>query len=213
MNKNTVIIFDFDGTIANTMEHVKDIFNEIAGEFNFRRIEEAEWEKAREIKTKDIFKKIGISFFKLPKILKRVGEIVSKKIEKLRPIDGIKKALEELKNEGYVLGILTSAEEKNVITFLKNNQIDFFDFIYSSRDIFGKARKMGRLLKKENLKKEQVIYVGDETRDIEAAKKTGIKSIAVTWGFNSKELLLKENPNFLVANPSELFDLFKTGKL
>jgi HAD superfamily hydrolase (TIGR01549 family) len=213
MNKNRVIIFDFDGTIANTMEHVKDIFNEIAVEFNFRKIEESEWKKTKEIKTKDIFKKIGVSFFKLPKILKRVGEIVSKKIEKFRPIDGIKEALGWLNGEGYVLGILTSAEEKNVIAFLKNNHIDFFDFVYSSRDIFGKARKMEKLLKKENLKKERVVYVGDETRDIEAAKKTGVRSVAVTWGFNSKELLLRENPNFLVANPSELLDLFKTEKL
>jgi phosphoglycolate phosphatase len=213
MGKNIFIIFDFDGTIANTMEHVKDIFNEIAAEFNFKKIEKGEWEKSRGIKIKDISKKMGVSLFRLPKILKRAGEIVSKKIKKFRPIDGIKEVLAELNKDGYILGILTSAEERNVKDFLKNNGLDFFDFIYSSRDIFGKAGKMKKLLKKENLKPEKVIYVGDETRDIEAAKKTGVKSIAVAWGFNSKDLLLRENPDFLVEKPGELLGLLKNWKI
>jgi len=208
MEKNIVIIFDFDGTIANTMEHVRDIFNELAKEFNFRKIEEDEWEKSRELRTKDVFKKSGISLFKIPKILKRIGEIVSRKIEKFRPINGVKEALVCLKKEGYALGILTSSEEKNVRAFLKNNEMDFFNFVYSSRDIFGKARKMKKLLKKENIDPKTVFYVGDETRDIEAAKKSGVKSVAVSWGFNSKRILEEEKPDFLIDDPNKLVALF-----
>ena len=44
----------------------------------------------------------------------------------------------------------------------------------------------------------------DEVRDIEAARKSGIKSVAVTWGYNSKDALLKENPDFLINSPDEL---------
>ena len=52
--------------------------------------------------------------------------------------------------------------------------------------------------------KNHVFYVCDEVRDIEAARKSGIKSIAVTWGYNTKGALIKENPDFLVNSPDEL---------
>ncbi len=54
---------------------------------------------------------------------------------------------------------------------------------------------------------EEVIYVGDETRDIEAAKKINSKVIAVSWGFNTKEALARHNPDFLIHQPSELLDV------
>jgi phosphoglycolate phosphatase-like HAD superfamily hydrolase len=49
--------------------------------------------------------------------------------------------------------------------------------------------------------------VCDEVRDIEAAKKSGIKSIAVAWGYNTKDALIKENPDFLVNSPDELINI------
>jgi len=52
-----------------------------------------------------------------------------------------------------------------------------------------------------------VFYVCDEVRDIEAARKSGISSIAVTWGYNTKDALIKENPDFLANTPDELRDI------
>ena len=59
-------------------------------------------------------------------------------------------------------------------------------------------------MKINKLTPEEVIYVGDETRDIEASKTIPIKVIAVSWGFNSAEALAKQNPDFLIQKPSEL---------
>jgi phosphoglycolate phosphatase-like HAD superfamily hydrolase len=50
----------------------------------------------------------------------------------------------------------------------------------------------------------KVFYIGDETRDIEAAKKAGIKSIAVTWGYNTKAILDNSNPDFLCESTDAL---------
>ena len=54
------------------------------------------------------------------------------------------------------------------------------------------------------LKNKEIVYVADETRDIEAAKKAKVRIISVTWGFNSREILKKQNPDFLVDRPEEI---------
>ena len=85
----------------------------------------------------------------------------------------------------------------------------FFDFIYSGVTIFGKTTIINNALKQNNLSSQQVIYVGDETRDIEASKKANIKVIAVAWGFNSHEVLAKQNPDFLIHQPMELLQVIQ----
>lgn len=112
-----------------------------------------------------------------------------------------------LKKTHHPLGILSSNNKTNIVKFLKNYRIDFFDFIYSEKNLFGKSRAIDNLLKKQDLKPQEIIYVGDEIRDIEAAKKSKIKVVAVTWGFNTKAILEKMKPDFLVENPDELLKI------
>jgi phosphoglycolate phosphatase len=60
------------------------------------------------------------------------------------------------------------------------------------------------MCKKHQIHHSEVIYVGDEDRDIIAAKKAKIKNIAVSWGYNSKNKLRQLNPDFLVNSPKEM---------
>ena len=110
-----------------------------------------------------------------------------------------------LKNTGFNLGILSSNSKINVCKFLENNNLDnIFDFIYSSRHLFGKDKTLLRLLKKRNIPKKNAVYVGDETRDIEAAKKAGISIVSVSWGFNSRKTLEALQPDQIAGSPGEL---------
>jgi phosphoglycolate phosphatase-like HAD superfamily hydrolase len=134
-------------------------------------------------------------------------------IQKLNPILGIKEALTHLKDEGNSLGILTSNSEENVSVFLsKHGMEDLFSFIYSGTSLFGKHKVIRKFMKQNYLTPEDVIYVGDETRDIEASKKIHVKVIAVTWGFNSKEALVKHKPDFLIHQPNELSEVMRIIK-
>ena len=54
-----------------------------------------------------------------------------------------------------------------------------------------------------NLDSANTYYVGDETRDIEAAKTAGVKSIAVTYGMNTKDVLQKSEPDII----TDVFDI------
>ncbi|WP_066379969.1 MULTISPECIES: HAD-IA family hydrolase [unclassified Anabaena] len=205
-----VIIFDFDGTIADTVDALVSIANRLAVDFGYVQITPEELKLLRNLSSREIIKYSGISVFKIPFLVKKVKTELKNKIQELKPIPGMKEALEELQIHGYKLGIITSNSQDNVTAFLKSHQLDsYFEFIYSGVTIFGKTTIINNVLKQKQIKTQFVIYVGDETRDIEASKKAKIKVIAVTWGFNSPEILAKQNPDFLIHQPSELLPVIK----
>lgn len=206
-----VIIFDFDGTIADTVDALVVIANRLAVEFGFIQITPEELALLRNLTAREIIKYSGISLFRIPFLVKKVKSELKNKIHEFKPIPGIQEALIELQNQGYRLGIITSNSQENVTEFLKINHLDsLFEFIYSGVTIFGKTTIINNVLRQKQLKLQDVIYVGDETRDVEASKKANIKVIAVTWGFNSPEALAKEKPNFLIDQPSELLGVLRT---
>ena len=202
------IIFDFDGTIADTVDALVCIANRLAQEFGYIPIAGDELAMLKNLSSREIIKYSGISIFKIPFLVKKVKAELKNKIPELKPIPGIREALILLKSEGNRLGIITSNSQENVTEFLQINELDnLFEFIYSGITIFGKTTIINNVLKQQQIKPEAVIYVGDETRDIEASKKARIKVIAVTWGFNSPEILARQNPDFLIHKPSELLEI------
>jgi len=55
----------------------------------------------------------------------------------------------------------------------------------------------------------EVAYVGDEVRDVEAAREVGVTSIAVSWGYAERAALTALEPSYLVNEPLELEVLFR----
>ncbi|ABA21846.1 HAD-superfamily hydrolase, subfamily IA, variant 1 [Trichormus variabilis ATCC 29413] len=208
-----VIIFDFDGTIADTVDALVSIANRLAVEFGYVQITPEQLTLLRNFSSREIIKYSGVSLIKIPFLVKKVKSELKNKIHELKPIPGIKEALLELKEHDYKLGIITSNSRENVTNFLSINELDsLFDFIYSGVTIFGKTTIINNVLRQKQFKPQAVIYVGDETRDIEASKKANIKVIAVTWGFNSPEILAKQNPDFLIHQPRELLEVIKNSQ-
>ncbi len=203
-----MIIFDFDGTIADTVDALVLIANRLAVEFGYIPITQDELSILKNLTSREIIKYSGISLFKIPFLVKKVKSELKAKIPDLKPIPGIDEALMELKSQGHQLGIITSNSKDNVMEFLKRNNLEeLFDFVYSGVTIFGKTTIINNVLKQKHIKTQDVMYVGDETRDVEASKKAHIKVIAVTWGFNSQEILAEQKPDFLIHHPKDLLQV------
>jgi phosphoglycolate phosphatase len=199
------IIFDFDGTIVDTLELAFKIYNDIAPQFGCNLVERGNKEALRAKKPQDFLKKYGVSTLKLPFLVLKMRAEISKRISEVELVTGMKPVLHEIKDAGYDLGIVTSNSSDNVKTFLKNNRLDgVFDFIFSNKHVFGKHTTLLRLLKTKNIQSRNAVYIGDETRDIEAAKAAGIPIVAVTWGFNSREILATLLPDGIANAPGEL---------
>ena len=206
-----VILFDFDGTIADTYQAIVDISNQLSTEFGYKAINQDEQLLIKNLSSREIVKLSEISVFKLPFLVRRVRTELSKEIADLKPIPGIKPVLFELKKHGYILGIVTSNNEENVNIFLAKNKLDnLFSYIYSGTAIFGKHRVLKQVIKERSINKADVIYVGDETRDVRSARKSHIPIAAVSWGFNAAEILAEHQPDYLVASPSELLTAIAT---
>ena len=95
-----------------------------------------------------------------------------------------------------------------MVSFLKNHELEqFFEFIYAGTTLFGKHKVIKKLLKEKQLLPHEVMYIGDETRDINSAKKSRVQCVGVTWGFNSSQALAKQEPDFLIHNPYELMTI------
>lgn len=199
-----VVIFDFDGTIANTLDSIINIMNELSDEFGFRKIKDEDVQYLRGKRPRDILKYLGISLFKLPFVIRKVRREINSQIAHLSPSVDLLPVLKLLKENDCQIGVVTTNIEENVRTFLHANNLDQLDFFYTAKKIFGKDKTISKIIKEMRLDPSNVYFVGDEVRDIEAGKKARIKTIAVSWGYNTKEALVKETPDYLIDSPDEL---------
>lgn len=201
----STIIFDFDGTIADTVEMAVEIYNRIAGEYHCRTIDRHDRDLLRKGRPQYFIKKYGITPIKLITILLRIRKEMNGLISRARPIGTIVCAIRTLADSGYRLGIISSNGPDNVAAFLSANGLEgLFDFIETSKHLFGKDRVIKKLLRKRKLFPEWTIYVGDETRDIEAARKSRISVAAVTWGYQDRSILEAARPDLLVDDTEAL---------
>ena len=200
-----VVIFDFDGTISNTLESIINIMNELADEFGFQKIKEDDVQYLRGKRPKEILKHLGISLFKLPFVVRKARREINSHIATLSTSVDLLPILKILKENGCQMGILTTNTKENVRAFLDaNNLSDSFDFIYTASKVFGKDRTISKIIKDKKLVRSNIYFVGDEVRDMQAGKKAGITTVAVSWGYNTKTALLKENPDYVIDSPLEL---------
>lgn len=204
LNNTKVFIFDFDGTICDSFMAALSAINDQAEAFNYRKVQLSDCEKMRDWTVQEVLKSVGISNLKLPFVVRKIRKELNKEMGSLRPFKEMREALFALREKGYGIGVLTSNSEENVLQFSKKNNLEVFDFIYSGSSIFGKDRLIKKLLKKLDISVKNAIYVGDEMRDIAAARAVGIPIVAVTWGFNSRKILETLHPDYLIDSVCEL---------
>jgi phosphoglycolate phosphatase len=204
-----LVLFDFDGTLADTFDEALAILNRLAGEFGFRELLPGEIAGARDLSTKGLMKLLGIPRMKLPRIAARGTEEMSRTIDTIQPCEGVPELVRGLWAAGHRLGVLTSNSEENVLAFLGNHGLDVFEFVKSSSKLLGKGAVLRRLMRDEGLGPRQILFIGDETRDIEAAHETGVHMAAVTWGYNSRKALEACAPDHVFDTPGEVGGLLE----
>ena len=200
-------VFDFDGTIANSIEVVVKTFNVLAKKYGFQPVKPEQYSMLQKMSIPKKLKVLNIPYYKVLSI-KSIGTEFKKKyaefLDEIDLIDGMQETCSKLQQMGYRLSILSSNSKENIVHFLKRHQMDVFDHIYSSEGLFGKQHTLNKFSKQIGVSKADIIYVGDELRDIEACKKSNVRIISVTWGMDSPELLLSANPDFIVRDPEDL---------
>jgi len=203
-NKYQYIIFDFDGTIIDSYDTMIKIFNQMARDLSIEPLSKQELAHFRDMEPREVLKALGIPLIKLPSYLFNLRKEYIKQISTLHCIPGIEEILRTL-SANYHFSIITSNDKEAVSEFLKRHKIrELFNPIYSAKNIFRKHSVIKKLMKERQLTPMTTIYIGDEVRDIEASKKAGIDIISVSWGLNSRKILAKHNPTYIIDKPEEL---------
>jgi len=200
-----MIIFDFDGTISNSVDIVYKVYEKLSKEYGFKRFTHEEIHELKMLSIHERLKKHKVSIFQLPRLARKTRRIVSELIDETYPFDGMKELLFLLKEEGFMISIVSSNSKKNIKSFSKHHDLIEFDYIYGKASFFGKERLISKLMKK--VKNTHFVYVGDELRDIVSAKEVPIDIVSVTWGFDDITLLEAESPNYIANSVEELKDL------
>jgi phosphoglycolate phosphatase len=198
------LIFDFDGTLADTLEETRKIYNRMAPDYGLREVAQDEMDQLRNFSLNDLLDHLEIPKRRVPALLTRGTSMMRSNINALGLIPGMDSLLPELRKRVRSFGVLTSNAPANVDLFLRNHGLrEHFDFISSTSKLTGKAKHLKAIQKTFSLRSEQMLYIGDEIRDIRASKKAGIPIAAVTWGFNTAAALAAERPEHLINTPEE----------
>lgn len=199
-------IFDFDGTLADSGAL---IFQNMAQSVGISDM--PSFHELRRYSAQDLLKRLNISKLELPKLIYKVHKNYKLFLPQVPLFQGMKESLGILHTRGARLFLCTSNSVENVRDFLEMHQLNpLFEDILGTMALLGKARGIRSTMKKFRLESAETVYVGDETRDIEAARKAGVYAASVVWGYNERELLLQYKPDFIVENSAELLRLLET---
>jgi len=206
MKDYKTIIFDFDGTLADSLRVMLRAYASLSQGFHLKDVSEQDIQKIRNMAPFELFRFIHLPLYKLPIFLLQARGKYKEFLSDIRPFPSIPFVLMELQKQ-FSLHVLTSNEQSVVLQFLQDNDMNCFESITSEPNIFGKDRSLRKVLKELKANPESTLYIGDEVRDIEACRKVGVPICSVTWGLNAKEILMKHKPNHIIDQPEELLTL------
>ena len=203
------ILFDFDGTLAETMMLIHTVFNQLSAVYGYRHLPESEIDAARHMSIREFIDFVEMPHWKVPLVAIHARRLMHREMHEMNPPEGLVDVLTRIHNSGkYCMDILTSNRKKNVLKFLSEHAMGWFDDVHCTRSILSKARRVEKYIRQNRLDPEKLYYVGATSVDVESARHTGARTVAVSWGLNTREALARCSPDHLVDHPDELLAIF-----
>jgi len=206
MNKYKLVIFDFDGTLADTFPFFLSVINSLAEKHDFKKVDEAKIEGLRTKGIKEMLKDSGLTMWKLPNVAKDFMSLMSTNLNTINMFEGLPISLKNLHEKGMLLAVVSSNSKENICGVLGSEISSLISYFECGVSIFGKHSKLKKILKKSCVSPDEIIYIGDEIRDIEAARETGISFGAVSWGYTEVSTLKACKPDLILNKTEDVFD-------
>jgi phosphoglycolate phosphatase len=197
-------IFDLDGTLADSFAWVVRHVNGVADRYRFRRVTAHDVEALRRFGTREVMAQLQVARWKVPLISRHVRRLKSKHTHDIALFPGVSAMLRGLRDAGVRLALVSSDSEDNVRRLLGNENVALFCHFDCGASLFGKAAKFRRVMRLAGAEAAHTIAIGDELRDMEAARAAGIAFGAVTWGYAAPEALRAGTPDLVFERVEDI---------
>ncbi len=182
-------IFDFDGTLADSFGWFARTLRTLAPRYRLRPLDDAGWDALRGLDARTILRRLGLSWWTLPRMTREVRRRMRADIDGIARFDGIDALFAALDTAGVRIAIVTSNSEANVRAVLGPALCARVAALECDVALFGKPRRLQRAMRRVGVPPAQTVYIGDELRDAEAARRAGIGFVAVGWGYTHADAL------------------------
>ncbi len=199
--RSKIFIFDFDGTIIDSIDDIVYILSKYIPNLTRDKLRQMLIGVYIRYSVFDLLKMIYTEIHIMLHI-RDVLRNIDQDTDKLALIPNIENVLSDLHRNGVRLFLVSSNFTNNIQDYLISKNLDFFERVEGIGRIFGKARYIKAIAKAYS--GSDIYYIGDEIRDVLAARRAGVKSVAVTWGLNTKDDFQYVKPDYIINQPSDL---------
>lgn len=207
-SESRVVIFDFDGTLADVIPMLREIYAQMAIRRGYPVIDDPTFRKLQNGSLKDAMRFIGVKPWQLPGVMNEGRKLFYKKRKEVKLFDGVVQLIKELDGAGWKIYILSSNSPTTIRSVMRREGIEHGVTVLKRPPLFGKAASIKKLVRKYRLDPNNVFMVGDEVRDIDAANIAGVNGVAVVWGLQTELMLKKARPYEVIKTVDALRKLF-----
>lgn len=195
---------DFDGTLADTAHILQKIYNETAHKKGWPTMSTNDYKRLRKGSLREALTWAGVHPWQLPLLLYQGRRRFLSEIDEVEIFTGMEKLARELKNSGWDVYVLSMNSNKAVSRVLAKNNLSNTVHVLPRASIIGKHYNLKRFLRRYKYPKQNVWMIGDEVRDIEAAKRAGVKILSTTWGLQDESVLKQAGPDGISRTPDDI---------
>ncbi|MGB9991671.1 HAD-IA family hydrolase [Pseudoduganella rhizocola] len=203
MSRYQLLIFDFDGTLADSFPFFLDVFDTLADAHGFRRLERDRLDVLRHYDLRQMMQYVGLPRWKLLPVGVHFRSLMAQNISRIQLFGGMREFLRAAAAKGVQLGIVSSNSEENVRMVL-GEDAGLFRYYECGAALFGKRRRLRHVLRRSGVAPDKVLCLGDEVRDIEAAHGAGLDFGAVAWGYTAPQALQARAPRHVFATIADM---------
>jgi phosphoglycolate phosphatase len=202
--KYRLIVFDFDGTLADSFPFLVSVGNTLADRFAFRRIQDDEIATLRTYDARRLMRHVGLPLWKVPLLTASFRELMAESIQRIPLVQGIDDLLPVLRERGLMLAIVSSNSDENVRRVLGPRNEALVSYFECGAAVLGKRARLRKVVRRSGVARHEILCIGDETRDIDAARAEGMSAAAVTWGYAAPSALVARSPVEVFTSPAEI---------
>ena len=209
------VIFDLDGTLLNSLIDIAESVNYVLRKYNLPQHKFDDYKYMIGNGVEVLVKKAlpdNISKEDFEKYYKEISEVYREnQMNKTHPYDGIKDMLQGLKDKGVKINILSNKPD-NFTQEVVKHYFPEFEFAVIRGALPDVPKKPApdavySIVEQNGIDKQDFLYVGDTSTDMQTAKNAGLTAVGVLWGYRNEQELKENGADYIISKPEELLGL------